>query len=291
MKLLLLIFIVFSMSPLFSEEIIIEKLTSDEWQIQVPKDFARGRAEKILCIGNEDFLIKFPITNTSKFTLKNRMDLKNGDLFYSFAIKLGTLEGVFLLPSYGKYYMFEKMVVHPGKKNVWISNVMPQTKVYSSFFGESLETLDNKAKPYFIYIWEDSPSKNYEKYYQNKVDALKIGNVMKKCNSFKDFIEYDGPVYLSPLMSVNNLRLCGNCQSCGERLEALQFDLSWEVLCFNQGLSDIDPVLMSCKKLFDFYLQHSKDEKLSDDLCDKIKKLVLMMQQQKSLKFKHGVAN
>lgn len=287
MKTILLLLTVVLMYPLFSGEIIIEKITSEEWQIRLSQVSQIKRSVKILCIGNSEFQIRFPIIDTCKFVLKKQIALLNGKRVFSFAIKLETGETTFLLPVDNQYFIFEKMIIYPEKKNVWVSNIMPQTKVYTSFFGK-IDSFTNSVTPYFICIWEDSGSRNYERYFQTKDDILKIKKAIRECNNLMDFIDYNGVVYLSPLISKKDLSLCNNCQSCYSELDMLQRNLSWEVLSFNQGVSGIDTVLIYCKRLFDFYLRHTNDEKLKENLKNKIKKLELLIHQQNILKFKNG---
>ena len=278
------------MHPLFSGEIILEKITSEEWeewQIRLPQASPKEQGVKTLCIGNSEFQIKFPIIETFKFLLKKQVALFDGKRILSFVIKLKTGEGTFLLPVDSKYFMFEKMIIYPKKKNIWVSNVVPQTKVYTSFFG-NFDSFTNNTNPYFICIWEDRSFGNYERYFQTKDDILKIEKVIKKCDNLMDFIDYNGVVYLAPLISKKDLVLCNNCQSCYSKLDMLQRNLSWEVLSFNQGVSGIDTVLIYCKRLFDFYLQHTNDENLKRNLRNKIKMLELLIHQQNILKFKNG---
>lgn len=290
MKTILFLLTVVLMHPLFSGEIILEKITSgewEEWQIRLPQASPKEQGVKTLCIGNSEFQIKFPIIETFKFLLKKQVALFDGKRILSFVIKLKTGEGTFLLPVDSKYFMFEKMIIYPKKKNIWVSNVVPQTKVYTSFFG-NFDSFTNNTNPYFICIWEDRSFGNYERYFQTKDDILKIEKVIKKCDNLMDFIDYNGVVYLAPLISKKDLVLCNNCQSCYSKLDMLQRNLSWEVLSFNQGVSGIDTVLIYCKRLFDFYLQHTNDENLKRNLRNKIKMLELLIHQQNILKFKNG---
>ena len=70
MKTILFLLTVVLMHPLFSGEIIIEKITSEEWQIRLSQVPQMERSVKTLCIGNSEFQIRFPIIDTCKFVLK-----------------------------------------------------------------------------------------------------------------------------------------------------------------------------------------------------------------------------
>lgn len=285
MKRLFLSFFLATFALMADETIILVKYNSHEWRI---KDVCGGVSSKCLVIGNEQFQIRQSLASAKEILVKRNLRRVDEKIFMEISFYTGTNGGTFLLPVNTRYFMYDNLVVHPGKKNIWISNTAPNIDVGITFFGNR-SPKNSKSISIFAWIEDKSPIPQ-NCYSQNRIDVLRCVKPPVECaKNIQEFIDYKGPSYLSPLLTMKELSTCKNGCDCKFQLKTLQDDLCYNILGFNNGSTDYLKVLESCRRLFSFYHLHSLDGELKKTINDRLIDIESMISRQKQLFFENGV--
>ena len=243
-------------------DVVLSKCNTGEWNVVCNNLSNRDLSEKWLVIGNTTCQLKQKLSAAKKIFFATKR-VRNGiEIFFSYD-KIQFVS--FLLPDRNKYAMFGTMLIHPGKKNIWISSAMPEFLLGVSWFGNPQTNysphIDHDT---LICVWlEDENSGDADKiityHTPDKQDLLKIlSSPIKKNASIDEFMAYNGVYYMSPFLALKCLDIEQNCNDKKTLLD-LQNNLIWNLHCFNAGLEDLIGVLNAYVRLLEFYRIHSHD--------------------------------
>ena len=275
-------------------EVVFEKCNSrEEWRVKCNGISANEKSAKWLVIGNEKFQIRQPLTSAAHVFMEKKIRQINGKLWMEISFSTDDNEGVFLLPADRGYFMYDSFVVRPGKRNIWISDTVPETEIGITCFGGRTDGFEKNAEPVSVCVWLENTSQMPEELYrQERSDVMKI---LKPPVAFaknaEEFIDYKGVPCLSPLLAMRELSACGiSTCDCTSRLRTLQDDLCYDILRFDNGSADLSEVLESCGRLYSFYSRHASDAELKKVLDGRLEYIRSMISRQKQFEFESGIA-
>ena len=226
----LLIFLLILAGTLWGGDVFLLRVHySDTWLVECKGLSAKELNTKKLVIGNEKFQIRQPLSAvkkiivSEKFSFENRVPILNisFDDFRSFS-----------LPAYYRYAMFSDLCIHPGVKNIWISNIDPDIKLNVRYLGNPGK-LSGIIPLISISVWlEDEADKQPESFYwQTKHDMLKIlPSPIKKGKEVSDFLDYSGVFYLHPFLKLELLDSKVQDKLHKNQLKTIQQELVWNIL-------------------------------------------------------------
>lgn len=273
--------------------IILSKRNAQEWCVKYDGLSANKISSKCLVIGNDGFQIRQSLASVKRILVKRKIRPLDNKMFMEILFSVGTNEGVFLLPADIRYFMYDDLVVHSGKKNIWISNITPNIDVGVTYFGNLSNNHEKSAEHNIsICVWVEntSPLPTMGFYQQQELDIIKISKPpVGYAKNAKEFIEYNGVLYLSPFLTMRELSICGtkSCD-CDLELSLLQNKLCYNILRFDNGKIDLLEVLECCQKLFSFYLLHSSNIELKNVLNNRLIYIKSMILRQKQFYFETG---
>lgn len=293
---ILILFFAFAITALGGEEtIILTKRNAQEWGIKYDGLSANKISSQWLVIGNDRFQIRQPLALARRIFITRKVRAIGNKRFMEILFSLGTNEGVFLLPADTRYFMYDDLVVHSEKKNIWLSNIAPNIDIGVTHFGNLSKGHEkDMERNISICIWiENISPKPMGFYQQDKLDIIKIfKHPVRYAKNAKDFVEYNGVPYLSPLLTTKDLSACGtDICDCNLQLLLLQNNLRYNILRFNEGKIGLREVLECCQELFSFYREHSSNAELKKVLNKQLDRIKSMILQQKQLEFESGIGH
>ena len=188
--------------------------------------------------------------------------------------------------------MFSDLCIHPGVKNIWISNIDPDIKLNVRYLGKSGK-LSGIIPLISISVWlEDEADKQPESFYwQTKHDMLKIlPSPIKKGKEVSDFLDYSGIFYLHPFLELEILNSKVQDKLHKNQLKTIQQELVWNVLCYNSGQATLEPVIDSYKKLLIFYRDFSSNKRLQKKIKEQLDLVEMTSAEYNKRMFDAGIA-
>lgn len=286
----LLIFLLILAGTLWGGDVFLLRVHySDTWLVECKGLSAKELNTKKLVIGNEKFQIRQPLSAvkkiivSEKFSFENRVPILNisFDDFRSFS-----------LPAYYRYAMFSDLCIHPGVKNIWISNIDPDMKLNIRYLGNSGK-LSGIIPLISISVWlEDEAAKKPESFYwQTRHDMLKmLPSPIKKGKNVSDFLDYSGVFYLHPFLKLELLDSKVQDELHKKQLETIQQELVWNILCYNSGQAGLEPVIDSYKKLLVFYRDFSSNKRLQKKIKEQLNSVKKISAEYNKRKYDAGIA-
>ena len=286
----LLIFLLILAGTLWAGDVFLLRIHySNTWSVECKGFSMKELNSKKLVIGNENFQIRQPLSAvkkiivSEKFSFENRVPILNisFDDFRSFS-----------LPAYYRYAMFSDLCIHPGVKNIWISNIDPDIKLNVRYLGNPGK-LSGIIPLISISVWlEDEADKQPESFYwQTKHDMLKmLPSPIKKGKEVSDFLDYSGIFYLHPFLELEILSSKVQDKLHKNQLKTIQQELVWNVLCYNSGQATLEPVIDSYKKLLIFYRDFSSNKRLQKKIKEQLDLVEMTSAEYNKRMFDAGIA-